>query len=141
MYPKKFLLPILCIGLSSLLISCSCNPENLLKYAFSGMESLMGEGFFPSDEIRALGDFQGISVNISQTDESAQIFLKLENGDPKILADQSEILARKCAEVYLRDFKNAQDYDKIIVQFLQTNPLQPENFALEEHEFQVADFF
>jgi hypothetical protein len=100
----------LVISIIFLLNSCSCNPEGLIKYAAKGMESMIGEGFLPSDEIRQLGNFQGMSVNLS-TNKSEEIvestiFLKLENGDPLILGNQPEVLARKCAEIYLRDFEN-----------------------------------
>jgi hypothetical protein len=108
------------------------------------MESLMGEGFMPSEEIRALGKFQGMSVNLSQStvDDSTEstIFLKLENGDPAILGYQPEILARKCAEIYLRDFAKSANYQKITVQFILSDPSNPENIAMREYTFDTADF-
>lgn len=126
------------------LSSCSCNPEDLASLAFSGMEGLMGEGFMPSEEIRAMGRFQGMSVNLSQStiDDSTEstIFLKLENGDPAILGNQPEVLARKCAEIYLRDFEKSADYQKITVQFIQSDPANPENIAMQEYTFEVTDF-
>lgn len=138
---RKFSL-ILLIG--TVLSSCSCEPEDLAKLAFSGMESLMGEGFMPSEEIRALGKFQGMSVGLNQSnaDDSTQstIFLKLENGDPDILNHQPEILARKCAEIYLRDFEKSADYQQITVQFILTDPSNPENVAMQEYTFETADF-
>ncbi len=108
------------------------------------MESMMGKGFLPSEEIRQLGNFQGMSVNLStqkngETVEST-IFLKLENGDPLILGNQPEVLARKCAEIYLNDFENSSNYSQITVQFLQTDPGNPENFAIQEYTFETADF-
>lgn len=108
-----------------------------------GMESMMGEGFLPSDEIRALGGFQNVSVNLNKSStedsESATIFLKLQNGDPLVLGNQPEVLARKCAEIYVRDFENASDYQQITVQFIQSDPQNPDNFAMQEYEFQVED--
>lgn len=128
----------------SLISSCSCNPEGIIKYAAKGMESMIGEGFIPSDEIRQLGDFEGMNVNLStkKTDDVvvSTIFLKLENGDPLILGNQPEVLARKCAEIYLRDFKNSSNYGQIIVQFLQGDPTNPENFAMQEYTFETSDF-
>lgn len=104
----------------------------------------MGEGFIPSEEIRALGKFQGMSVNLSQStvEDSTQstIFLKLENGDPAVLNYQTDNLARKCAELYLRDFEKSSDYQIITVQFIQTDPANPENMAMQEYTFDVADF-
>ncbi|MEN2281889.1 hypothetical protein AAGF08_07090 [Algoriphagus sp. SE2] len=132
------------ILLTILVTSCSCNPENIIKFAFKGMESMMGEGFLPSEEIRALGDFQGMSValNSSTVDDHVEstIFLKLENGDPVKLGNQPEILARTCAEIYLRDFENSDNYRQITVQFIQTDPSNPENIAIQEYTFETKDF-
>jgi hypothetical protein len=105
---------------------------------------MMGEGFLPSDEIRQLGNFQSMSVNLNTntTEENVEstIFLKLENGDPLILGNQPEVLARKCAEIYLRDFENSSNYRQITVQFLQGDPTNPENFAMQEYTFDTSDF-
>lgn len=124
--------------------SCSCNPESMAKFAMKGMESMMGEGFIPSEEIRALGNFQNMSVNLNtnKTEDTVEstIFLKLENGDPLILGNQPEVLARKCAEIYLRDFENSSNYKQITVQFLQGDPTNPENFAMQEYTFVTSDF-
>ncbi|WP_339752971.1 hypothetical protein [Algoriphagus aquimarinus] len=124
--------------------SCSCNPENIAKFAFKGMEAMMGKGFMPSEEIRMLGNFQGMNVNLSKstTDDSttSTIYLKLQNGDPLILGNQPEILARKCAELYLRDFEKATEYQQITVQFIQTDPTNPENVAMQEYMFDTKDF-
>jgi hypothetical protein len=126
------------------LSGCSCKPEHIASFVFSGMESIMGEGFMPSEEIREMGRFQGVSVNLSQStiDDSTEstIFLKLENGDPLILGNQPEILARKCAEIYLRDFKKSADYRIITVQFIQVDPSNPANIAMQEYTFEVKDF-
>jgi hypothetical protein len=132
------------LGLILSLTSCSCEPEDIARLAFSGMESMMGKGFMPTEEIRAMGGFQGMSVNLSQSSFEGvveqTIFLKLENGDPTLLGNQPEILARKCAELYLRDFENAAEYQKITVQFFQTDPSDPRNTAMQEYIFDVADF-
>ncbi|MEY3647319.1 MAG: hypothetical protein RLZ13_201 [Bacteroidota bacterium] len=124
--------------------SCSCAPEELAEFAFNGMEGLLGDGFLPSEEIRALGKFEGMSVNLSTSTqegvEESIIFLKLENGDPKIMAEQRELLARNCAELYLRDFEKAADYEKITIQFIQTDSYNPQNISLEEYTFATQDF-
>ena len=124
--------------------SCSCAPEEIAEFAFSNMESFLGEGFMPSDEIRALGKFEGTSVNLSNSSqdglEESIIFLKLENGDPKVMAGQRELLARKCAELYLKDFEKAADYEKITIQFVQTDPYNPQNVSMEEYVFATKDF-
>lgn len=124
--------------------SCACDPEDIAQSAMWGIEKMLGEGFMPSEEIRALGKFEGVSVNLSQstTDDITEstIFLKLENGDPSILGNQPEVLARKCAELYLRDFQNAREYTLITVQFIQTDPRNPENYAMQEYTFETIDF-
>jgi hypothetical protein len=126
------------------LSSCACAPEELAELAFNGMEGLLGDGFLPSEEIRALGKFEGVSVNLSTSSqegvEESIIFLKLENGDPKIMAEQRELLARNCAELYLRDFEKAADYEKITIQFIQTDSYNPQNISLEEYTFATQDF-
>lgn len=135
---------ILIFSISALAFSCSCEPEDIARLAFSGMENLMGKGFMPSEEIQSLGKFQGMSVNLSQStieDSTAStIYLKLENGDPAILGYQPEILARKCAEIYLRDFEKSDNYQIITVQFIQTDPTNPANMAMQEYTFDTADF-
>jgi len=124
-----------------LLSSCACEPEQLAQYAFQGMEAMMGEGFMPSEEIRALGNFNEMNVSLQQSSGSGStIILKLGNGDPLLLSNQREILARRCAEIYLREFEKGSEYDIILVQFVQTDPQNPENIAMEEYEFQVSDF-
>jgi hypothetical protein len=85
-----------------------------------------------------------MSVNLSQSNVDGEvestIFLRLENGDPVILGNQPEILARKCAEMYLKDFEKSVDYQKITVQFIQSDPANPENVAMQEYTFDIADF-
>jgi hypothetical protein len=127
-----------------LVSSCACAPEEIAEFAFNGMEGLLGDGFLPSEELRALGKFEGVSVNLSSSTQDgvqeSTIFLKLQNGDPKLMAEQRELLARNCAELYLRDFENAADYEKITVQFVQTDSYNPANVSLEEYTFDTQDF-
>ena len=126
------------------LSSCACAPEEIAEFAFNGMEGLLGDGFLPSEELRALGKFEGVSVNLSSSSQDgvqeSTIFLKLQNGDPKIMAEQRELLARNCAELYLRDFEKAADYEKITIQFVQTDSYNPANVSLEEYTFDTQDF-
>jgi hypothetical protein len=127
-----------------LVSSCACAPEEIAEFAFNGMEGLLGDGFLPSEELRALGKFEGVSVNLSSSSQDgvqeSTIFLKLQNGDPKLMAEQRELLARNCAELYLRDFEKAADYEKITIQFVQTDPYNPANVSLEEYTFATQDF-
>jgi tRNA G10 N-methylase Trm11 len=105
---------------------------------------MLGDGFMPSEELRALGKFQNTSINISNSSqngvEESIIFLRLENGDPKIMAENRELLARKCAELYLSGFEKKADYEKITIQFVQTDPYNPENVSQEEYTFATQDF-
>ncbi len=139
--PKRTLL---LFAFSALLGSCACDPEDIAQSAMWGLEKMMGEGFMPSEEIKALGKFQGVSVNLSQSTADdvteSTIFLKLENGDPLILGNQPEVLARKCAELYIRDFQDARAYSLITIQFIQTDPQNPENYAMQEYTFETKDF-
>jgi len=127
-----------------LVSSCACAPEEIAEFAFNGMEGLLGDGFLPSEELRALGKFEGVSVNLSSSSQDgvqeSTIFLKLQNGDPKIMAEQRELLARNCAKLYLRDFEKAADYEKITIQFVQTDSYNPANVSLEEYTFDTQDF-
>ena len=126
------------------LSGCACAPEEIAQFAFGSMESLLGDGFMPSEELRALGKFQSTSVNLSNSSQNGEeesiIFLRLENGDPKIMSEQREQLARNCAELYLRDFEKAADYEKITIQFIQTDSYNPQNISLEEYTFATKDF-
>jgi hypothetical protein len=126
------------------LSGCACAPDEIAQFAFSSMENLLGDGFMPSEELRALGKFQSTSVNLSNSSqdgvEESTIFLRLENGDPNLLSERREILARQCAELYLRDFEKAAEYAQITIQFVQTDPSDPENIAMEEYSFDTQDF-
>lgn len=126
------------------LSGCACAPMEIEEFAFGGLENMLGDGFMPSEELRALGKFQSTSVNISNSSqngvEESIIFLRLENGDPKIMAEQREQLARNCAELYLRDFEKAAEYNKITIQFVQSDPYNPENVSMEEYTFDTQDF-
>ncbi|WP_297337270.1 hypothetical protein [Algoriphagus sp.] len=136
-----FLKAIISLMAIFLLGSCACEPKSLIKVAMNGMNLLVGDGFLPSQEIADLAGFQNVSISIQKTNDQGEIFLKLENGDPTLMGDRPEVLARKCAEIYLRDFENAADYQQITVQFLQSDPQNSENFAMQEYSFEISDFF
>lgn len=140
MKQPKYIQLIVLLSWYLFLPSCSCQPEEILRAAFNGMEKVIGEGFLPSDEIRALGDFQSVTVSLERTSNESIIVLSLENGDPKIIKEYPELIARKCAETYLRDFKNSSNYEKINVRFIQKDPLNQNNFAMQEYMFQTKDF-
>jgi hypothetical protein len=135
---------LLALVLTFSLSGCACAPDEIAQFAFSSMENLLGDGFMPSEELRALGKFQSTSVNLSNSTqdgvEESTIFLRLENGDPNLLSERREILARQCAELYLRDFEKAAEYAQITIQFVQTDPSDPENIAMEEYSFDTKDF-
>ena len=123
---------------------CACAPEEIIEFAVGNMENFVGKGFIPSEEVKALGKFQNTSIHLSNSSQDglkeATIFLRLENGDPKILVEQRDILARNCAKLYLRDFEKAADYSKITIQFVQIDPYNPENVSMEEYTFNTQDF-
>ena len=137
----KYLKAITYLMAIFLLGGCACEPESLIQVAMKGMGMMVGDGFLPSQEITALGNFQNVSVSIEKMNDQGEIFLKLQNGDPLRIGDRPEVLARKCAEIYLRDFENATDYQQITVQFIQSDPQNPDNFAMQEYVFEVSDFF
>jgi hypothetical protein len=108
------------------------------------MESVMGDGFFPSKEVLQQGNFQsaGVSMQSSGIGEDYQslIELTLKNGDHKLLNPHPEIVARKCAELYLRDFENKADYQKILIRFEESYLENPQDIAVMEFSFEVKDF-
>lgn len=108
------------------------------------MESVLGEGFFPSEEVLRQGDFQAAGVSMRSSgigeDHQSLIELTLKNGDPKLLNNQPEIIARKCAELYLRDFGNKDDFQTILIRFEESFPENPQDIAILEFSFEVKDF-
>ncbi|OYX15225.1 MAG: hypothetical protein B7Z16_13585 [Algoriphagus sp. 32-45-6] len=135
---------VILILFSGLLSSCSCSPEDLMSFAFRSMESVMGDGFFPSEEVLKQGNFRvaGVSMQSSGIGEDYQslIELTLKNGDPKLLNPHPEIVARKCAELYLRDFEKKEDYQTILIRFEESYPENPQDIAIMEFSFEVKDF-
>ena len=108
-----------------------------------GFNKMAGEGYFPSNEILALGEFEGAEVMVSKIYADGQnestIELRLHNGKSPALRFSEESIARKCAELYARGYSKIEDYKTIKISFIQTDPFNPENFAVSEYNFEVKD--
>lgn len=122
----------------------SCDSELALKRLVWGMNKMMGDGFFPSSEILALGEFESTEVNVkSETvngESSGLIEIKLYNGKSEAFLRNQESVARECAELYVKGFSKIADYQNIIIYFVQTDPMNMENVAINEYQFEVKDF-
>ncbi|AFL84174.1 hypothetical protein Belba_1563 [Belliella baltica DSM 15883] len=122
----------------------SCDVEDVFKVFKWSVDSFIGEGFLPSEEIIALGAFQRTEVNVQQKTENGEsagtIELKLYNGNSEALRLNEEGTARKCAELYAEGFSKIEDYQKIMIYFIQTDPNNPDNIAITEYAFEVKDF-
>lgn len=122
----------------------SCDVEDVFKGIKWSMDNFIGEGFLPSDEIIALGDFQRTEVNLQQHTENGEaagtIELKLYNGKSEALRFNEEGTARKCAEIYVEGFSKIRDYQKIVIYLIQTDPFNPDNIAITDYVFDVKDF-
>ncbi len=122
----------------------SCDGEKFAKGIFWGMNKIAGEGFIPSSEIISLGEFSNAEVVVSKNyingKRENQIELRLYDGKSENLLYNEENLARKCVEVYANGFSKIGDYDTIKILFIQTDPQNPENFAMSEYLFLVEDF-
>ena len=60
----RYMLFLLLLGGLS---SCACDSEKIFRGVIWGMNKLAGEGYFPSEEILALGDFESVEVNMTQS--------------------------------------------------------------------------
>lgn len=129
--------------IAGMLSSCACDPENLIKGAMWGMEKMAGVGYFPSPEILALGNFERVEVSMSKQhldgETQAEIELRLINGKGPDMHYSEENLARKCAELYAKEYSKIYEYQTIRIVFIQTDPFQPDNMAMSEYSFQVED--
>ena len=107
------------------------------------MKKFTGEGFIPSAEILALGEFQWSEVQISKNQidgiSENQIELRFFNGKSESLRYNEENVARTCAELYAVGFSNIREYETIKIVFVQIDPINSENIAMSEYPFQVAD--
>jgi formylmethanofuran dehydrogenase subunit E len=123
--------------------SCACDGEQIIRGMMWGMNKLAGEGYFPSNEILALGDFEGVEVNMTQNyhngDSKAEVELSLINGKGHELQYNQENLARKCAILYAHGYSKIEDYNSVKIKFIQTDPFNPDNLAISEYSFGVED--
>ncbi|PSL05832.1 hypothetical protein CLV48_103347 [Cecembia rubra] len=123
--------------------SCACDGENLMKAMFWGMNKLAGDGYFPSAEILALGEFEQVEINMSKShldgQTTSQVELRLINGKGHSMHQSEENLARKCAELYAEGYSKIMEYDEVKIVFIQTDPFNPNNMAMSEYIFRVED--
>ena len=123
--------------------SCACDGETLLKGIMWSMDKLVGEGYFPSPEIMALGNFESVEVSAQKTYQDGQryneVTLRLINGKGPQFHVSEELLARKAAEIYAETFSKINEYDVVKITFIQTDPFNPENMAMSEYSFKVED--
>ncbi|WP_106566865.1 hypothetical protein [Cecembia rubra] len=134
---------ILFLFLMGLFSSCACDGENLMKAMFWGMNKLAGDGYFPSAEILALGEFEQVEINMSKShldgQTTSQVELRLINGKGHSMHQSEENLARKCAELYAEGYSKIMEYDEVKIVFIQTDPFNPNNMAMSEYIFRVED--
>lgn len=139
---RRFI-PIYSIAISLFVSSCACDGETMVKGMMWGFSKIAGEGYIPSAEILALGEFESVEVNVSQeyTDGESQgtIELRLFNGKSPEMRMSEENVARKCAELYAQDYSKIEDYKTIKISFIQTDPFNAENYAISEYSFEVKD--
>jgi hypothetical protein len=121
----------------------SCDGEKVMKTMLWGFNKMAGEGYFPSNEILALGEFEGAEVQVSKIYADGQnestIEIRLHNGKSPELRFSEENIARKCAELYTLGYSKIKDYKTIKISFIQTDPYNIENFAVSEYSFDVGD--
>lgn len=125
------------------LSSCACDGETLLKTMMWSMNKLAGDGYFPSSEIMAIGNFERVEVNMQKSFHDGvrynEVELRLINGRGPQLHVGEEIIARKVAEIYAVEFSKINEYDAVKITFIQTDPFNPDNLAMSEYHFRVED--
>lgn len=130
-------------GLATLLQSCSCEPENLAKGIFWGFNKIAGEGYFPSPELIALGGFENVEVAVNRSfvdgEDQSTIQLKLYNGRSREFIENEANVARKCAELYAARYSRIKGFKKLDIQFVKVDPINTENYTIEEYNFAVSD--
>lgn len=108
-----------------------------------GFNKMAGEGYFPSQEILTLGEFEGAEVLVSKINNNGEnestLELRLHNGKSQALRLSEENTARKCAEIYAAGYSKINDYKTIKISFIQTDPFNSDNFAVSEYHFDVKD--
>jgi hypothetical protein len=136
---KPYLIFLLLLSISS----TSCDGEKVMKTMLWGFDKMAGEGYFPSPEILALGEFEGAEVMVSKIiqngENNSTLELRLHNGKSPALRYSEDNTARKCAELYAQGYSKINDYETIKISFIQTDPFNTENFAVSEYSFEVKD--
>jgi len=131
-------LPFLILG-----SSCACDGERVFQTMMWGMNKMVGEGYFPSAEIIALGNFERVEVSMQKSiqngESNNEVELRLINGRGPQLHVGEEILARKVAELYTEEYSKIKEYDFVNIIFIQTDPYNPDNLAMSEYSFRVED--
>jgi tRNA G10 N-methylase Trm11 len=139
---RRFI-PIYVFAISLISASCSCDGEAVMKGMMWGFNKIVGEGYIPSAEIMALGEFESVEVNVSQEyingENQGTIDLRLFNGKSAEMRLSEENVARKCAELYSQGYSKIEDYKTIKISFIQTDPFNTENYAISEYTFEVKD--
>lgn len=129
--------------ISLVIASCSCDGETVMKGMMWGFNKIAGEGYIPSAEIMALGEFESVEVNVSQEyingENQGTIDLRLFNGKSAEMRFSEENVARKCAELYSQGYSKIEDYKTIKISFIQTDPFNAENYAISEYTFEIKD--
>lgn len=123
--------------------SCSCEPENLIKGAMWGFSKMVGEGYFPSDEILEFGEFERVEVNMNRSNVDGEnhsfVQLRFYNGKNPALQYNQENIALRCAELYAQEYSKIKKYKEIQIVFIQSDPINPDNFTMNEYSFNVQD--
>ncbi|MCL6259752.1 hypothetical protein M3O96_11680 [Aquiflexum sp. TKW24L] len=139
---RKFI-PIYSLVISLFISSCACDGETMVKGMMWGFNKIAGEGYIPSNEIMALGEFESVEVNVSQIyadgEDQSTIELRLFNGKSPEMRVREDNVARKCAELYAQGYSKIEDYKIIKISFIQTDPFNAENYAISEYTFEVKD--
>lgn len=139
---RRFI-PIYFFTISLVISSCSCDGETVMKGMMWGFSKITGEGYIPSAEIMALGEFERAEVNVSQEyingENQGTIDLRFFNGKSAEIRFSEENVARKCAELYAQGYSKIEDYKTIKITFVQTDPVNAENYAISEYTFEVKD--
>lgn len=121
----------------------SCDGDKVMKTMLWGFNKMAGEGYIPSQEILALGEFEGAEVLVSKIIENGKnesnLELRLHNGKSPEIRLSEENTARKCAELYALGYSKINDYKTLKISFIQTDPFNTENFAVSEYSFEVKD--
>jgi tRNA G10 N-methylase Trm11 len=135
--------PIYFLLISFFVSSCACDGETIVKGMMWGFSKIAGEGYIPSAEIMALGEFESVEVNVSQSytdgENQSTIDLRLFNGKSPEMRMSEENVARKVAELYSQGYSKIEDYKTIKISFIQTDPFNAENYAITEYTFEVKD--